>query len=600
MDFKVGLLSISFVTFLLASVTQAGIVYLDPAGGWTYQYDGQVSFSGAQNALDGTWKHENDSDTWDGLGLSTGQPGGVQELSDGVNDYVRFQDTGDPRQYGHADPGSNRKLYFTRNLFHEGGLTLLDTGVTLSFRIRLATRLTGPLDDRYPESGSAPMPWPAGGKGYQIDAGGKGMIGIRSPGKQEDSNGRLISFVLAQASEDIFLKGKNGLVMNSRNGSTASDSVDFGMGELQIVELDDLTVWHEFWVTIIADTTGGGTHKITIWKDGDVEHPEEHHVTASTAFEQGHELQQYLALGLPATSLDGAFDVDFVAYKVGLSYPIARYTMGTLSEQPGWWGQTVVLEEGFSDQLEVTLNSQPNYDVNVILDPNNLIDLGNGPGIAYSLDFSPTAWDQPQTVTVTALNNESVEGIYTCPIFVTAVSQDPNFSGDFSLPVIAYILDNDAPDVSINIDDGVLVTEADPDWGDTYTLRLTQPPTQTVLVTPVEVGIHNVVISPPSFSFSPTELENTFTITAYDDDVLEGDPHSIFLDHIVATTDPAYHGLAIPSIIITLRDNECGAWGYKNFDFDHDCTIGIKDLAAMANAWLNCSLPEVEGCTQYN
>ena len=178
-----------------------------------------------------------------------------------------------------------------------------------------------------------------------------------------------------------------------------------------MVELNDLTIWHEFWINIVADTSGGGTHKVTIWKDGDVDNPEEHHVTTSTSFEDFHGTAAYLALGMPTTSLDGAFDVDFYAVKGGLFSPAATDQIGVISEQPGWWNKTVVLEGGFTDTLEVVLNSEPDEDVTVTLDPNTAeINLGEGYGNPKLLTFTAGNWDTAVTVTVTGVNDDAADG----------------------------------------------------------------------------------------------------------------------------------------------------------------------------------------------
>jgi len=293
-------------------VALAGVAYPDP--GWTYIYTGDAAVPGPNDdfdSLDGTWDHDNDSDEWDGTEIGEGYPGGASAL-DG---FLRLQETGDPRDYDMDDP-SNRKLYFAHDITPEAGTTILDDGVTLSFRARLATAATGPVDDLYPNGGGGPLPWPAGGDGYYIHDKGKGNFGIH-----QDAGGT-ISFALALASDHENLGGLQGLVMNRCVGTSISGDVDVSDDEppetLNILEIDDLTVWHEFWITIEQDDTGTGTHKVTIWMDGDIANPSVFIVTAGSGREKDYDDKSYLAMGVGSTGQSGAIDIDFFAYKPGV------------------------------------------------------------------------------------------------------------------------------------------------------------------------------------------------------------------------------------------------------------------------------------------
>ncbi len=113
-------------------------------------------------------------------------------------------------------------------------------------------------------------------------------------------------------------------VMNKLNGAAASgdvDSYDSG-GTANTLTGFDPTQWHEFWIQIVADTSGGGTHKVTIWKDGNTGNPDGvFYVTAGTKDE--YDFNGYLVMSLGRTAIGGAQDVDFFAYKAGLISPAA-------------------------------------------------------------------------------------------------------------------------------------------------------------------------------------------------------------------------------------------------------------------------------------
>ena len=302
-----------------AGVAVGGVEYAEPLGGWTYIYTGDAGAPGSGfTALDGTWSHDNGSDEWDETEIGTGRPGGVSVITEGDTTFVRLQDTGDPRDHAQDDPGSIRKIFFGHQLIDEIDQSVADEilsvhGITISFRARLST--TGRLDNLHPDGGGANDPWPAGGDGYLPHDGGKDCFGVH----QEAGGDQTIGFALALATDDDELSA-NGLVMNKLNGTSPSGDVDLQgsePGEVNILEIPDLTVWHEFWITIEPDTSGGGTHKVNIWVDGSTT-PREFHVTAGTG---GDFTESYISLGVGATPQSGSIDVDFFGYKEGLFSP---------------------------------------------------------------------------------------------------------------------------------------------------------------------------------------------------------------------------------------------------------------------------------------
>ncbi|MHC4660011.1 MAG: PEP-CTERM sorting domain-containing protein [Planctomycetota bacterium] len=317
------LLVVSVIS-LVFGTAQAGVEFLDPAGGWTYIYTGDA----ATGSLDGTWDHDNGSDQWDESVIGAGRPGGVSALGG----YVRLQETGDPRNHGMGDPGSNRKLYFGHSITSDigtAGDAILDDGVTISFRARVATG--APLDDMHPDTAGDgefeddPIaPWPAGGNGYLGHDGGKGNFSIR-----QLTDDKIISFSLPLASESMKydptvsfedVGGAEGLVMNNLVTDGDEDPWEYdGAGEsLNLLPAVDMTKWHEFWITIEADLTATGTHLVKVYTDGWLT-PYEFIVSAGG----GNDFDDsYIGMGVGATGQMGAIDVDFFAYAPGVIVPV--------------------------------------------------------------------------------------------------------------------------------------------------------------------------------------------------------------------------------------------------------------------------------------
>src|SRR5438128_391396 len=90
------------------------LAYPLPPGGWTYVYNGDQALTNSATSfscLDGTWDHNNGSDSWDisapigGIISSANKPGGIMAITnagaaiDTNVTYMRMQSPGRPPQY---------------------------------------------------------------------------------------------------------------------------------------------------------------------------------------------------------------------------------------------------------------------------------------------------------------------------------------------------------------------------------------------------------------------------------------------------------------------------------------------------------------------
>jgi uncharacterized protein len=138
----------------------------------------------------------------------------------------------------------------------------------------------------------------------------------------------------------------------------------------------------------------------------------------------------------------------------------------------------------------------------------------------------------------------------------------PGFAGT---PVVGEALNTPgAPNALVPTDPvaGVTVTESGDSTvvveggaTDSYTVVLTTQPTATVTVT--VTGDTQVTVSPTTLTFSTAnwDIPQTVTVTAVDDDDVEG-PHTGTVTHTVASADPAYDGLAVASVTVSITDND--------------------------------------------
>lgn len=299
---------------------------------------------GAENSgytsLDGTWTHDNGSDSYDGseiggtfsaggFGIGNG-PGGTSLGTNSGAEFLRLQDTGDPRDYGYPDQ-SNRKVYFGHSIDADidpvKALTILRSGVTLTFRARIPTlaKAGAPLDTlhRDGQQANGVQPYPANGDGYVTSDGGKGNFVIREPGNGADVGEAAIAFSFTQTTDTTGGNptsnpaGFAGLTFNEFNGNTPTANVNFGQGSRTNVVAFDPTDWHEIYIVIRDDPADIGSHEAFIFRDG-ILIPSVFKITGGT----GDDLPNaYIAVGGSATPQNWALDVDWFGYKDEAVFP---------------------------------------------------------------------------------------------------------------------------------------------------------------------------------------------------------------------------------------------------------------------------------------
>lgn len=129
-------------------------------------------------------------------------------------------------------------------------------------------------------------------------------------------------------------------------------------------------------------------------------------------------------------------------------------TTGGDGHGPGVWivesgGFTGVHEEGpTSDTYEVVLCSQPSSNVLINISTDGQTSVAGQPDLP--LVFTPSDWDIPQVVVVTAVDDDLVEGRHGSTITHTAQCSDPDYNGIPINDVVAIVDDNDlaAPNVA--------------------------------------------------------------------------------------------------------------------------------------------------------
>jgi len=119
-------------------------------------------------------------------------------------------------------------------------------------------------------------------------------------------------------------------------------------------------------------------------------------------------------------------------------------------------GATVVDEDGAEDAFTVVLNTAPSAEVTVSVTPDSQVDVS-----LSALTFTTNNWDEPQSVTVSPVDDTIYEPVQEGTISLVATSSDAFWDG-LGHTLIATVIDNDTnsvPLVDAGLDRSVVLQE---------------------------------------------------------------------------------------------------------------------------------------------
>jgi hypothetical protein len=312
-------------------------------------------------------------------------------------------------------------------------------------------------------------------------------------------------------------------------------------------------------------------------------------------------------------------DFDGLPLQVGLQQAVysseigwVEYEYFKVKQSVGEISGSATLIEALEESTDITVSidtdnyiGAPLQDVVVTITPVGLGDDPNSnpedvrlgaalPGESVDVTFTTSDWMTPKTVTATAVNDGLKEDTQLIGISYVVTSGDPNFNE----AILSNLVQIQILDVGI-----IMPREAEVWEGgasDSITVNLGSSPD----IGDVTVNIFdtsnpiNVIASPPELTFTSENwmTPQPVTLTAVDDDILEGDPHWTWLEVDAAATAGSVYELIEDGFWMQIHDNECGAWNYFWADFDQDCVITISDFAELAAQWMLCTTPNDPEC----
>ncbi len=223
------------------------------------------------------------------------------------------------------------------------------------------------------------------------------------------------------------------------------------------------------------------------------------------------------------------------------SVSINTSTIGTVSEAGATTSYTIVLDE--APTTTVTITVLPDEDLGVS---------------TTSINFDALNWDTPVVVTVTATDDNLVEGTHFGQITHTISSA--GIYGDAIVPAIRTIAitDNDTAGYTVGTTTIPSYIDEDQTIVATFTIQLAAAPTSTVFFDVTSDSESTLSTTSIFFTSSTWNVPQIVTTTAFDDGIQDG-THSTVVTIAPSTTlgtPTNFHTLASTTLTITVIDND--------------------------------------------
>ena len=214
------------------------------------------------------------------------------------------------------------------------------------------------------------------------------------------------------------------------------------------------------------------------------------------------------------------------------------------------------------DSYTVVLTKQPTANVDIVVNggTQTLLSKSGTPNLAsVTLNFTPSNWATAQTVNVLPVNDVAPELRHLAPVTHT-LSGAAEYAALVDVPAVQHIItDNDTTGSNYRVritESSGFTSVTESTTTDTFTVVLSQLPTGPVTVD--FTSDPQVAVSPSSITFTTANwaTAQTVTVRAVDDSLIEPVLHWGVVSATASSADPAYTGLAIPSVTTSVYDND--------------------------------------------
>ena len=397
-----------------------------------------------------------------------------------------------------------------------------------------------------------------------------------SPNTIEDNSIEADPVFIDPNGDDDVLGGSNGVDDNFALGNLDLDdakrAASGSTGTVVQVTGGGLTAsaWVDAQIVFITGALGGETRTITANTatsitvgssfsatpdagDRFVVHSQCVDTGADTVFDADVPTVDYDGVARPGDGLD--FDSvaahDIGAYEETDVYPAAGFTI----VESG--GSTSVAESGTTDTFTVVLDAEPGSNVVILVSSG---DTGEATVNVSSLTFIPAAWNTAQTVTVTGVDDNLIDGNQniTITLSIDDANSDDNFDPLANQTVSATTTDDDVAGFTI-VESGGSTSVAESGTTDTFTVVLDAEPDSNVVILVSSGDTGEATVNVASLTFIPASWNTaqTVTVTGVDDNLIDGNQNTtITLSIDDANSDDNFDSLANQTVSATTTDDD--------------------------------------------
>ena len=216
---------------------------------------------------------------------------------------------------------------------------------------------------------------------------------------------------------------------------------------------------------------------------------------------------------------------------------------------------SVTTEAGANDDFTVVLKAQPETDVVIAMTSGDVTEAIVAPAL---LTFTPANWDSPQAVTLTGVDDSTVDGDQETSVAVSVVAADSAdaFDGLPDQVVSVLTADDDVAGFLISRTE-MLVSETGAT--DTFTVVLERAPLSNVVLNVLSSDTGEATVDTASLTFTRVNWNSaqTVIVRGVDDNVADGDQTStVTLSVDIAASDDAFDSLPGQTMSVTTSDDD--------------------------------------------
>ncbi|MEG4988302.1 DUF4347 domain-containing protein, partial [Microcoleus sp. BR0-C5] len=211
-------------------------------------------------------------------------------------------------------------------------------------------------------------------------------------------------------------------------------------------------------------------------------------------------------------------------------------------------------EVGGKAEFTVKLNAAPTGDVTIGLRSDNVAE---GTVSTNSLTFTPANYNQPQTITVTGVDDLVADGPKPYKIVTAAaVSTDVNYNNLDPDDVEVTNSDNETPGITVNPTGGL--TTGEDGTKANFTVVLNTQPTADVTIGLTSDNVAEGTVSTNSLTFTPANWDTPqpVTVTGVNDSIVDGDIGYKIVTAATVSTDPIYSNKDVADVSLSNKDND--------------------------------------------